>query len=101
MKKHVKKIHEQKHNVLVNVIIPPAGVGRRMKSYGCKSLLTINNEKLIDIQLKHITNVFEKHEVILITGFDSDRLINHSPSNLIKIENEKYYENNVVINITS
>ena len=99
MKKHVKKIHEKTCDVLMNVIIPSAGVGRRMKSYGCKSLLTIRNEKLIDIQIKHIENTFAKHEIILITGFDSDRLMNHSPSNLIKIENEKYYENNVVRSI--
>ena len=63
MKKHVKKIHEKTCDVLVNVIIPSAGVGRRMKSYGCKSLLTIRNEKLIDIQIKHIENTFEKHEI--------------------------------------
>jgi choline kinase len=99
MKKHVKKIHEKTCDVLVNVIIPSAGIGRRMKSYGCKSLLTIRNEKLIDIQIRHIENTFEKHEIILVTGFDSDRLMNNSPSSLIKIENEKYYENNVVRSI--
>ena len=99
MKKHVKKIHEKPCDIDINIIIPSAGVGRRMKSYGCKSLLTIRNERLIDIQIKHIENTFNKYEIILVTGFDSDRLINQSPSNLIKIENEKYYENNVVRSI--
>ena len=41
MKKYIKKIHEELKDILVHVIIPSAGIGRRMKSYGCKSLLNI------------------------------------------------------------
>ena len=81
------------------MIIPSAGIGRRMKSYGCKSLLNIKNNKLIDIQIKCIENVIPRNEIILITGFDSDRLMSQSPKNIIKIENEKYYENNVARSI--
>jgi len=95
MKKHIKKIHEELDNILIHVIIPSAGIGRRMKSYGCKSLLNIKDDRLIDIQIKHINAVIRNHEIILITGFDSDRLMNQSPKDIIKIENEKYYENNV------
>ena len=99
MKKHVKQIYEKLENILVHVIIPSAGIGRRMKSYGCKSLLNIKNNKLIDIQIKCIENVIPRNEIILITGFDSDRLMSQSPKNIIKIENEKYYENNVARSI--
>ena len=99
MKKHIKKIHEDINKILVHVIIPSAGIGRRMKSYGCKSLLNIKNNKLIDIQIKCIENVIPRNEIILITGFDSDRLMSQSPKNIIKIENEKYYENNVARSI--
>ena len=99
MKKHIKKIHEDINKILVHVIIPSAGIGRRMKSYGCKSLLTVKNHKLIDIQIKCIENVIPRNEIILITGFDSDRLMSQSPKNIIKIENEKYYENNVARSI--
>ena len=100
MKKHVKKIYEKRKDILVHVIIPSAGIGRRMKSYGCKSLLNIKNDKLIDIQIKCIENVIPSKEIILITGFDSDRLMSQSPQNIIKIENEKYYENNVARSIS-
>lgn len=100
MKKHIKIIHEKVEDILIHVIIPSAGIGRRMKSYGCKSLLTINNKKLIDIQIHNINSVFPNNEIILITGFDSDRLINNSPEDIIKIENEKYYDNNVVKSIS-
>ena len=99
MKKHIKKIHEDINKMLIHVIIPSAGIGRRMKSYGCKSLLNIKNHKLIDIQIKCIENVIPRNEIILITGFDSDRLMSQSPKNIIKIENEKYYENNVARSI--
>jgi len=95
MKKHIKKIREEIEERLIHVIIPSAGIGKRMKSYGCKSLLNIKNDKLIDIQLKTINSVIPNKEVILITGFDSDRLMANSPKDIIKIENEKYYENNV------
>ena len=95
MKKHIKKIHEKLEEKVIHVIIPSAGVGRRMKSYGCKSLLNIKDKKLLDIQIDLINNHIPKYEIILITGFDSDRLMNSSPENIIKIENEKYYENNV------
>ena len=100
MKKHIKTIREKIDDILIHVIIPSAGIGRRMKSYGCKSLLNIKNEKLIDIQIKYIQNTFPESEIILITGFDSDRLIHNSPNNIIKIENEKYYENNVTRSIS-
>jgi choline kinase len=95
MKKHIKKIHENIDEQLIHVIIPSAGIGRRMKSYGCKSLLSIDNMKLIDLQIDAINKEIPNYEIILITGFDSERLMNNSPEDIIKIENEKYYENNV------
>lgn len=99
MKKHSKKIYSNINDIFIHVIIPSAGLGRRMKSYGCKSLLYIQNEKLIDIQIKKINEIIPNNDIILITGFDSERLMNNSPKNIIKIENEKYYENNVVKSI--
>ncbi len=100
MKKYIKKIHEDLEDILIHVIIPSAGIGRRMKSYGCKSLLSIKDKRLIDIQLEYINSRFIRNEIILITGFDSERLMNYSPEDIIKIENEKYYENNVIRSIS-
>ena len=100
MKKHIKSIRQDPNETLVHVIIPSAGIGRRMKSYGCKSLLNIRDKKLIDIQVENIGSVFPTNEIILVTGFDSDRLINNSPTDIIKIENERYYDNNVIRSIS-
>ena len=85
MKKYIKKIHEELKDILVHVIIPSAGIGRRMKSYGCKSLLSIKDKRLIDIPLEYINSRFVRNEIILITGFDSERLMNYSPEDIIKI----------------
>ena len=64
MKKHIKNIYEKVEDILIHVIIPSAGIGKRMKSYGCKSLLNIQNDKLIDIQIKHINSVFPKLDLL-------------------------------------
>jgi len=99
MKKHIKPIRQNLNEMLVHVIIPSAGIGRRMKSYGCKSLLNIKNNSLISLQLDLINDSIPNTEIVLVTGFDSDRLMNNSPDNIIKIENERYYESNVVRSI--
>ncbi|MHA2054831.1 MAG: NTP transferase domain-containing protein, partial [Candidatus Hodarchaeales archaeon] len=99
MKKHIKPIRQNLNEMLVHVIIPSAGIGRRMKSYGCKSLLNIKNNSLISLQLDLINDSIPNKEIVLVTGFDSDRLMNNSPDNIIKIENERYYESNVVRSI--
>lgn len=86
-----------KHKSLdkISIIIPAAGIGRRMKSYGCKALLKINHKTLIDIQLETIKATIPNHEVILVTGFDSERLMSQTPNDIIKIENENYYSTNI------
>lgn len=84
-----------KKNQKISIIIPAAGIGRRMKSYGCKSLLKINHKNLIDIQIDVIKDTIVDHEIILIVGFDGERLINQTPDDIIKIENENYYSTNI------
>jgi CTP:phosphocholine cytidylyltransferase-like protein len=62
----------------ISVIIPAAGLGTRMKSYGPKSLIKIKNElTIIDNQLKYINKYLHKPEIIVVTGFESDKIKNH------------------------
>ena len=68
MKKHIKSIRQNIDETLVHVIIPSAGIGRRMKSYGCKSLLNIKDRKLIDIQIENIRNVFPENEINFVAS---------------------------------
>lgn len=84
-----------------SIIIPSAGEGYRMKSYGPKSLLKLTPDtNIIARQLDIINQVLGKNnEIILITGFEAGKLMNRTPDNLIKIENEKYDTTNVLRSI--
>jgi len=95
--RHIKKIADA---TALDVIIPAAGLGRRMKSYGPKPLIKIKpNLTIIENQLKVLKRVIPQANIILVGGFDADKLMNQTPDNLIKIENEKYATTNVVRSI--
>lgn len=84
-----------------SVIIPAAGLGFRMKSYGPKSLLKLTPDiDIITHQLKIIQQTFFNPEIILVTGFLSNRVMNKTPYNIIKIVNSEYEKNNVVKSIS-
>jgi len=84
----------------LDIIIPAAGLGKRMKSYGTKSLIKVYKEKtILDLQLEKINKIFPKANIILITGFKSDELMENSPDNIVKIENESYHSTNVARSI--
>ena len=97
--KYIKKIKDESFEDL-DIIIPSAGMGKRMKSYGPKSLIKIKkNKSILDIQLEMLNEKFPHSNIILVSGFQSNHLMNNSPENLIKIENEGYESNNVARSI--
>jgi choline kinase len=83
----------------VNIIIPAAGMGRRMKSYGPKPLIKIGNSTIIKNQISLVRSYIPNSNIILICGFQASVLMNATPNNIIKIENEKHQETNVVRSI--
>ena len=83
----------------INVIIPAAGIGRRMKSYGPKPLIKIGNSTIIKNQISVLQTYIPNANIILVCGFKADRLMNETPSNILKIENERYKQTNVVRSI--
>jgi choline kinase len=99
MPKYIAKISRpRKHEY--EIIIPSAGMGKRMKSYGPKCLINLhNNYTIFKHQLNIITSLFEKFTLIVVCGFESHRVINSLPSNTIIVENERYTETNVVRSI--
>ena len=50
----------------ITVIIPAAGVGRRMKSYGPKPLIMIGESTVINIQIDTIRSHIDVRDIILI-----------------------------------
>lgn len=82
------------------IIIPSAGIGRRMKTYGPKALISINDHTtIIQNQLQIIDSVFNNYRIILVCGFQADKLMSSTPDHLIKIENENFVNTNVVRSI--
>lgn len=99
--KHIAPISKP-GNSKFSVIIPAAGVGSRMRSYGAKSLLKLNDSvTILDNQLTNIYKNFPKVEIIIVYGFDGNKIYKkyaHSPS--VKcVENENYNTTNVVSSI--
>jgi CTP:phosphocholine cytidylyltransferase-like protein len=93
-KRNIHKI--RKTNEKVSVIILAAGMGTRIKSFGVRSLIRLHTGRtVIDHQLDLINSVFSNNEIILVTGFEADKLMNKTPSNIIKVENERFESTNV------
>ena len=83
----------------ITVIIPAAGIGRRMKSYGPKPLIRIGESTVINIQIETIKAHIDARDIILVCGFRAEKLMNETPANIVKIENESYEDNNVTRSI--
>ncbi len=96
--RNIRKIKKEEDTKL-SIIIPAAGMGNRMTTYGVKSLIQIKNETIISRQLNIIKKSFKEYEVILVTGFESDKLMNKTPNSIIKIENTNYETTNVIKSI--
>ena len=78
-----------------SIIIPSAGQGLRMKSYGAKSLIKLTPDlTVLQNQLNIIGKKFRYYEIILVVGFQAFRIMSETPQDIIKIENERYEETN-------
>ena len=56
------------------IIIPAAGAGRRMKSYGPKCLLRINGERVLHRQIRLLAEAYGEPKFIVVTGFMSEKV---------------------------
>lgn len=92
--KYIKKIDEVDP---IDILIPAAGLGKRMKSYGPKPLINIKkNLSILENQIKIFQKTLPNSNIIIVCGFQSETLMNQCPENIIKVENERYEETNVV-----
>tara|TARA_Y100000592_G_C5481991_1_gene326193 strand:+ start:5862 stop:6566 length:705 start_codon:yes stop_codon:yes gene_type:complete len=59
----------------LSVIIPAAGAGHRMKSYGPKALMPVNKSTtLIEKQINNIWKVYPECEIFVCVGFEADKI---------------------------
>jgi len=86
---------KSKKDTGITVIIPAAGEGRRMKSYGPKSLIDLTKGNILQRQIGLIDKVLDNVSFIIVAGFDCDKLMDSCPDHFIKVENENYAITNV------
>jgi choline kinase len=87
-------------NKKYSIIIPAAGQGMRMTTYGAKPLIKIkDNTTILQRQLDIIGKTFKNFEVILVAGFQADKVFNNCPHYVTKIRNEDFNETNVAHSI--
>ena len=95
----VKKGKRQETNQL-SVVIPAAGTGRRMKSYGPKCLLRSKGDmSIIEQIVDNALNVYPLADMIVVVGFEADKVIQTLSSTIRIIENQLYNDTNVVESI--
>ncbi len=83
-----------------SIIIPAAGVGRRMKIYGPKSLVPVNDtQTILSRQLELIDSCFKRYEIILVGGFQHEKLLGKINPKIKLVINTDYEETNIVHSI--
>lgn len=88
-------------NKKYSIIIPAAGIGRRMKSCGPKCCVNIKeNFNIIDNQIKYIQQALKRHEIILVVGDRFEKIKQkYQKRNLKVVFNQDYQTTNVVTSI--
>lgn len=82
------------------VIIAAAGSRDRMKGLGVRSLIPMRgNKTLVERQVETIWSVYAGAEIIVIAGYDADRLMNNVPRGVRCVENENYENTSIVRSI--
>ncbi len=84
----------------LTLIIPSAGLGRRMKSYGPKPLIDLGNGQLVlERQLSILKQAYPDAEFVLVLGFEAEKVYRVIPKYVKVIENGIYDITNVAKSI--
>lgn len=86
----------------ISVIIPAAGFGSRMKSYGPKALIKIKDDlTIIENQLKYLYRYLYKPQIILVAGFEDTKVYTYMEKrrNVLVVTNKHWDTTNVVSSI--
>jgi choline kinase len=84
----------------LTVIIPVAGMGHRMKSYGPKCLLPANKkETILEKTISNIEREYPYCDIIVVAGFESEKVIKILPSKVRVVENHQYESTNIAESI--
>ena len=78
----------------VTVILIGSKSNYRMRSYGTQSLFKVNDSILIEHQVEIIRDFMPNIEIILVTGFRTDKVLRKLPDGVRVIENCNYDNTN-------
>ena len=91
---------QEEKDLEITVIIPVAGMGHRMKSYGPKCLLQANQkETILEKTISNIKREYPLSDIIVVAGFESNKVINSLPHYVTIVENLSFEETNIVESI--
>lgn len=80
----------------VGVIILAEEMGYRMKSYGPKCLIETKTGTILSDQIKIINRIFHNPDIVILAGFEADKIVKKSPKGVRIVENQLYKETNSV-----
>lgn len=84
----------------LTVIIPVAGMGHRMKSYGPKCLLPANTkETILEKTISNVQREYPYSDIIVVTGFESEKVIKSLPHDIRVVENNDFEETSITESI--
>lgn len=100
--KNITSVKNKKNPIihdLISVIMLCDSPGYRMKSYGPLPLVTIKNNRLIDLQIQSIMQCIPNFEIILCVGFDSEKISKYIRNkynniNIRLVENQLFASSN-------
>ena len=92
-------IYKPSQRIKYSIIIVSSTCGRRMKSYGPTPLLKVGNENILSRQIKIIKQLFKYYEIILVGGFQINK-IKKNIKDIKIIENKQYENTNVAHSIS-
>ena len=91
--RYTTNIKDTKDDNIIFIILS-AGVGNRMRSYGPKCLFKTSEETILDKQISIIKSNFSQNEIILVVGFEANKVIKKISDDIRVVENQLYQTTN-------
>lgn len=74
----------------ISIILLAAGCGERIKGHGVRSLLRVCDTFLINHQVDRLNAVFTDNDLIVVVGFEADKVIKEYHGKARFVENQLY-----------
>jgi choline kinase len=84
----------------LSIIILSSSPGYRMKGFGPKCLIKDRRgNSILEHQVDLLQTEFNQHEIIVVGGFEIDKLVKNLPKNVRLVENQLYETSNEICDV--